>query len=240
MTRAARAARAAPGAPVPTRHTIPSTPRPGTPPKTPAAPGGATATGTVVRSVKLTLPATTQVGTNVLGYIHVADSNGQVASPIPGVLVTLQQQRGQDWLDLSDYLTDDNGVVSLSFTSRTSLTLRAALVDGGRALLSPVTVMAAHDLVTWAARPPMTVVHGAATPYQFRIRPATGSAHLQYARASSPTRWYSAPTVEVSPTGVVGQSITFPSSGVWLVRGATLASSDNAAGYTSTLTVQVR
>ena len=225
---------------VPHRRTLPSTPHPGTTPKTPAAPGGSPASGTVVRSVKLTLPAAAQVGSNVLGYIHVADSNGQVVSPIPGALVTLQQQRAGSWQDLSEYLTDDNGLVALSFTSRTTLTLRAALVEGGRAVLSPVTVMAAHDLVTWAARPAMTVGHGASTTYSFRVRPATGQAHLQYARASDPTHWYAAPTVDVGPTGVVSQAITLPSAGLWLVRGATVASDDNASGYTSTLTVRAR
>ncbi len=224
---------------VPHRRTIPTTPRPGTTPRTPVTPGGGTTTNAVVRSVKLTLPAAAQVGSNVLGYIHVADSNGQVVSPIPGAVVTLQQQRGGSWTDLSEYLTDDNGVVALSFTSRTTLTLRAALVDGGHAVLSPVTVMAAHDLVTWAARPALTVGKGVATGYEFRVRPASGSARLQYARVSDPTRWYSAPAVKVGPTGVVKQSVTFPAAGLWLVRGGTVASSDNASGYTSTLTVRV-
>jgi len=223
---------------VPHRGTIPTTPRPGTTPRNPVTPGGGTTTNAVVRSVKLTLPAAAQVGSNVLGYIHVADSNGQVVSPIPGALVTLQQQRGGSWTDLSEYLTDDNGVVALSFTSRTTLTLRAALVDGGHAVLSPVTVMAAHDLVTWAARPALTVVKGVATGYEFRVRPASGSAQLQYARVSDPTHWYSAPVVKVGPTGVVKQSVTFPAAGLWLVRGGTVASSDNASGYTSTLTVR--
>ena len=206
------------------RRVVRTTPLRGTPathpsthPATPAGPtSGSGVTAGVARSVNLTLPGTVRVGSNVLGYIRVADSNGQVTSPVPGVLVTLQQRRAGTWVSISDNVTDDNGLVALSFTSRTSMTLRAAVIENGRPVLSPVRVMAANDLVTWAARPTLSVRHSVATTFQYRIRPATGSARLEFARAGDPTHWIAAPTTTVGIAGVVGQDISFPSAGVWL------------------------
>jgi hypothetical protein len=199
---------------------------------------------TVVRSVKLSLPATGKVGANVSGSIQVTDSNGVVASPVPGVEVALQQKAaGQAaWVDVLDDVTNADGQVKVSFTSRANTTWRAVSRPAtGAALYSTTVITTSTAVATWAARPDTDVTHGTAAPYSFRISPVTaGTAHLEIAKSSAPTKWTPGQNVVIPSSGVVTRSVVFPSAGSWLVRGATTATASNAAGYTTLLAVTVR
>jgi hypothetical protein len=193
----------------------------------------------VVRQVAVHVPTVNEVGSNVTGFVQVLDVAGVVASPVAGVRVALQVQRpgSHSFVQISGDVTDADGVVPFAFTSRTNLTFRAVLVQRTPLFSRPVATVAPAS-VNWAARPDLTVTHGHRAYYAFRVAPNAGaSAHLEF-RSASKRGWLKAKVVSVPNTGVVTQYVGFPTAGTWLVRGVGLTAS-NAAGYTSTLTVDV-
>ncbi|HEY6795754.1 MAG TPA: hypothetical protein VI248_13830 [Kineosporiaceae bacterium] len=194
-----------------------------------------------VRSVRLVIPtATNKVGTNVTGYIQVVDTAGSVVTPVTGVEVGLQQLRGKTYVEIADGTTDTGGTYPIAFTSATNMSLRAVLKPtNGKPVYSAAVPTLAASHVTWAARPTMETTAKTSVSYSFRVDPESGSAVLQIANSRTPTKWTSTKAVAVPTTGVVNASVTFPSAGTWVLRGASVASKTNAAGYTSTLTVTV-
>jgi hypothetical protein len=196
-----------------------------------------------VRSVTLTLPtAAAKVGTNVTGSITVLDTLGKTTAPVANAAVAFQQKRGKVFVTVSDGVTDDSGLYSVSFTSAVNTTWRAQLTPTtGAKKYSKNVVTTASASVTWASRPALEVEHGAATSYSFRVDPVNNtSAHLEIASSATPTKWIALKNVLVpATTGVLAQSETFPKAGTWLLRGATAANATNGSGYTTALTVTV-
>jgi len=196
----------------------------------------------IVRQVRLSLPASGKVGTNVAGFIQVVDSNGTVTSPVTGARVFLQEKRAGSsaFANVTDDVTDADGSVPVSFLSQANASWRAAFKPATGALVYSATVVTTATVqLNWSARPDLDVVHGVATSYAFRISPMIPStAHLEMASSSAPTKWIPVKGVAVPPSGVVTQSVTFPTAGTWLVRGAA-SGRTTATGYTTTLTVTV-
>jgi hypothetical protein len=205
-----------------------------------------------VRSVTLALPTTaTDVGSNVTGWILVVDTAGKSVTPVEGAAVALQQKRGKVYVTLSDGLTDSNGQFPVAFTSKVNTTWRAELTPAtGAKKDSKTVVTTASASVNWAARPNMDVVHGKATSYAFRVNTQASvtaatavvvpvMAHLEIANIKTPTKWIAVKNVVVPYSGVVAQSAQFPTAGTWLLRGASAPNANNAAGYTTALTIDV-
>ena len=196
-----------------------------------------------VRAIKLQLPTTaTNVGTNVTGMIVVTDTAAKVVSPAVGANVAFQQLRGKTYVTVADGQTDESGFYPVAFTSKTNSSWRAVLTsDTGKKTYSPVVATKASAQVTWASRPDMDVTKGKANSYSFRINSETpvATGHLEIANSKTPNKWVALKNVPVSGAGVVVQSQKFPTAGTWLLRGATAGNATNAAGYTTTLTVEV-
>jgi hypothetical protein len=193
----------------------------------------------VVRQVTVHVPTVNEVGSNVSGFIQVQDVGKVVTSPVPGVRVALQVQRpgSRSFVQISSDVTDQNGIASFAFTSRTNLTFRAFIVQRTPLYSRPVATVAPAS-VNWAARPDLTVTHGLRAYYTFRVAPYVGaSAHLEF-KSAGKRGWTKAKVVPVPNTGVVRLYAGFPKAGKWLVRGVG-STAGNAAGYTSELTVDV-
>jgi hypothetical protein len=195
----------------------------------------------VVRTVTLSVPADAKVGANVTGFIQVADVAGTTSTPVAGVAVALQQKRGTAFVTIEDGVTDGTGRFAVSFTSRANTTWRAELVPAtGRPVYGAAVLTTSSAQVTWATRPDLDVTHGVAVQYGFRVSPAIGAVgQLQIQNTAKPGKWLSAKATAVPATGVLLQKVTFPTAGTWLVRGASVATGTNSAGYTTELTVVV-
>jgi hypothetical protein len=195
----------------------------------------------IVRIVRLELPTSAVVGSNVSGFVQVLDDNGQVQSPVANVDVAFQRKDGARWTDLSEDLTDENGTLPVAFMSQTNMTVRAVYRRAkGAPIASKPQVVTSASQVTWAARPDMDVTAKTPVAYAFRINSGVvPTAHLEFASSANPTKWTPGKRVRVAPTGVATASVVFPGPGTYLVRGTTGKSPTNAPGYTSTITVTV-
>jgi hypothetical protein len=195
----------------------------------------------IVRIVRLELPTSAVVGSNVSGFIQVLDDNGQVQSPVANVDVAFQRKDGARWTDLSEDLTDENGTLPVAFMSQTNMTVRAVYRRAkGAPIASKPQLVASASQVTWAARPDMDVAAKTSVKYAFRINSGiVPTAHLEFASSANPTKWTPGKRVRVAPTGVATASVVFPGPGTYLVRGTTGKSPTNVPGYTSTITVTV-
>jgi hypothetical protein len=209
---------------------------------TKAQPKTAAKASRAVRSVVLRLPAdATKAGSNVNGLIQVLDTTGAAVSPGAGAEVALQQKRDKQFVTVYSGTTNDNGQFAVSFTNRSNATWRAELTLASGATLHSASVNTqASASVSWAARPEMDVVHGAATSYSFRVSSdTTGPAHLEIANTKTPTKWVAVSGVSVPATGVVTQSVSFPKAGTWLLRGVKSKNATNGVGYTTELNISV-
>ena len=195
----------------------------------------------IVRQVRLQLPTSAVVGSNVTGFVQVLDDNGQVQSPVANVDVAFQRKDGVRWTDLSEDLTDENGTLPVAFMSQTNMTVRAVYRPAkGAPIISRPLVITSASQVTWAARPDMDVAAKRPVTYAFRINSGiVPTAHLEFASSANPAKWTPGTSVAIAPTGVATASLTFPAPGTYLVRGTTGRSATNAPGYTSTITVTV-
>jgi hypothetical protein len=197
----------------------------------------------LVRRVLLQLPTTAMVGANVTGFVQVLDDNGQAQSPVANARVLFQRKDGARWTVLSDDVTDENGILPVAFMSQTNMSLRAAYVPakkGAAAIFSKPLTFTSSTQVTWAARPDMDVAAKTPVTYAFRINSGlVPTAHLEFAKANTPSKWVPSKPVRVAPTGVASASISFPGPGTYLVRGATAKTATNSPGYTSSITVTV-
>jgi hypothetical protein len=195
----------------------------------------------VVRTVTLSVPVNAKVGANVTGFIQVADVAGTASTPVPGVNVALQQKRGAGYVTVEDGATDETGRFAVAFTSRANATWRAELLPAtGKPVYGKTITTTASAQVTWATRPDMDVTHGVSTPYGFRVSPAVGAfGQLQIENVAKPGTWISVKAAAVPASGVLIQRVAFPTAGTWEVRGASVATAINGAGYTTALTVVV-
>lgn len=217
-----------------TRATVKVTPKPKPKPKPVAAPKP-------VRKLTFSLDSGANVGTNVTGFVTLADVLPTSATGVAGVPVVVEQLKGAKYVLITDGVTDESGSMPVNFLAQTSMTLRATTKPAtGKAVSSTPFKFSVNALVNWAGRPAMTPTVNVAADYAFRINPASGAqGQLQWALKADKPKWTSAKVVAASAEGVVRQSIKFAKPGTYLVRGASVKSATNGVGTTTTIEVEV-
>jgi hypothetical protein len=198
-----------------------------------------------VRTVKVDLPKSIQVGKTATGFVSVMDVTGKTGVPVNGVNVALQEKRtvGKTvtWVDVQSGTTDGSGRMAIAFTGQVNTTWRAAYYPAtGKPAYSAQLTTQVYAWVTWGARPDMDVRAKTATSYTLRITADSNpNGHLEYMRKGD-KKWTKLKSAKLPANDLITQAISFAKAGTYYVRGASDNTKSNSPGYTTTLTITVR
>lgn len=198
------------------------------------------------RSATLSAPTSAAYGTRLSATVTVTDRN-DVAKPVTaaaGVLVTLQRKTAgtTTWASVASVRTDAYGKAVVPFTNIANARLRAVVPNTvpGKYVVTAERAITSRSTVAWSSLP-TSVTSGATVYAAVYAKPyESGAVARVQARRLGTSTWTTFASAAVTSTGYVRPSARLYTRGTWEVRVQRVATTRQAAGYSTVKRLSVR